>query len=67
MYSATVRHLMEEAINKDSGANDVYRLKLLDPFIGDLDLHQIHDGTLASFVAWRRQPVKVKRKSGKVR
>jgi len=63
---AATRYLMEEAINKDSGADDVYRLKLLDPFIGERDLHQIHDGTLASFVAWRRQPVKVKRKSGKV-
>ena len=34
--------------------------------IGDRELQQIHDGTLAPFVAWRRQPVKVKRKSGKV-
>ena len=63
---AATRYLMEEAIDKDSGGDDVYRLKLLDPFIGDRDLHQIHDGTLASFVAWRRQPVKVKRKSGKM-
>jgi len=63
---AATRYLMEEAINKDSGADDVYRLKLLDPFLGDYDLHQIHDGTLAPFIALRRQPVKVKRKSGKV-
>ena len=63
---AATRYLMEEAINKDSGADDVYRLKLLDAFLGDCDLHQIHDGTLAPFIAWRRQPVKVKRKSGKV-
>jgi hypothetical protein len=58
--------LLEEAINKDSGADDVYRLKLLDPFLGERDLHQIHDGTLTSFIAWRRQPVKVKRKGGQV-
>ena len=63
---AATRYLMEEAINKDSGADDVYRLKLLDPFLGERDLHQVHDGTLASFVAWRRQPVKVKRKSGSI-
>ena len=62
---AATRYLMEEAINKDSGADDVYRLKLLDPFLGDRDLHQIHDGTLAPFIAWRRQAVAVKRKSGK--
>jgi hypothetical protein len=52
--------------SKDSGADDVYRLKLLDLFLGEHNLHQIHDGTLASFIAWRRQPVKVKRKRGKV-
>ena len=63
---AATRYLLEEAIDKDSGADDVYRLKLLDPFLGERDLHQIHDGTLTSFIAWRRQPVKVKRKSGKV-
>jgi len=63
---AATRYLMEEAINKDSGADDVYRLKLLDQFLGDRDLHQIHDGTLAPFIAWRRQSVKAKRKSGKV-
>jgi hypothetical protein len=58
---AATRYLLEEAIDKDSGADDVYRLKLLDPFLGERDLHQIHDGTLTSFIAWRRQPVKVKR------
>jgi len=63
---AAIKYLLEEAIDKDSGADDVYRLKLLDPFLGERDLHQIHDGTLTSFIAWRRQPVKVKRKSGKV-
>jgi hypothetical protein len=35
-------------------------------FLGERDLHQRHDGTLTSFIAWRRQPVKVKRESGKV-
>jgi len=61
---AATKYLLEEAIDKDSGGEDVYRLKLLDPFIGERDLHQIHDWTLASFIDWRRQPVK--RKSGKV-
>ena len=55
---AAIKYLLEEAIDKDSGADDVYRLKLLDPFLGERDLHQIHDGTLTSFIAWRRQPVK---------
>jgi hypothetical protein len=42
------------------------RLKLPDRFLGERGLHEIHDGTLTPFIAWRRQPVKVKRKSGKV-
>jgi integrase len=63
---AATKYLLEEAIDKDSGADDVYRLKLLEPFLGERALHEIHDGTLAPFIAWRRQPVKVKRKSGKV-
>lgn len=63
---AATRYLLEEAIDKDSGADDVNRLKLLDPFLGERDLHQVHDGTLTPFIAWRRQPVKVKRKSDKV-
>ncbi len=63
---AATKYLIEEAIDKDSGADDVYRLKLFDPFLGERDLHQVHDGTLTPFIAWRRQPVKVKRKSGKV-
>ena len=66
LREAATRYLLEEASDKDSGADDVYRLKLLDPFLGEHNLHQIHDGTLASFIAWRRQPVKVKRKRGKV-
>src|SRR5207302_5926852 len=63
---AATKYLLEEAIDKDSGADDVYRLKLLDPFIGERALHQVHDGTLAPFIAWRRRPVEVKRKSGEV-
>jgi len=63
---AATKYLLEEAIDKDSGPDDVYRLKLLDPFLGERGLHEIHDGTLAPFIAWRRQPVKVKRKNGKV-
>ena len=63
---AATKYLLEEAIDKDSGADDVYRLKLLDPFLGERGLHEIHNGTLPSFIAWRRQSVKVKRKSGKV-
>src|SRR5262249_5300054 len=33
---------------------------------GDRALHEIHDGTLAPFITSRRQPVKVKRKSGRI-
>jgi hypothetical protein len=48
---AATRYLLEEAIDKDAGTDDIYRLKLLDPFLGERDLHQIHDGTLTSFIA----------------
>ena len=32
---AATRYLTEQAISKDSGADDVYQLKLLDQFLGD--------------------------------
>ena len=51
---AATRYLTEQAISKDSGADDVYGLTLLDQLLGDRDLHQSHDGTLAPFIAWRR-------------
>ena len=52
---AATKYLLEEAIDKDSGADDVYRLKLLDPFLGERGLHEIHNGTLPSFIAWRQR------------
>jgi integrase len=39
---------------KVSLENDMYMLKTLMPFIGKLTLDQIHDGTLASYVAHRK-------------
>jgi integrase len=62
---AATKYLLEEAIYKDSGKDDAYRLKALDAFIGELVLHEIHDATLAPFIEWRRHPVEVERKCGK--
>src|SRR5579871_1366460 len=62
---AATKYLLEEAIHKGS-ADDAYRLKILDRFLGDRPLKEVHDGTLAPFVRWREQPAEVKRKSGNV-
>jgi integrase len=41
--------------------DDAWHLRLLDPYIGDLDLKQVHMGSLQPFIAKRRQDgVKIK-------
>lgn len=46
---AATRYLIENE-NKSSIKTDAYHLQALDPFIGDIALDLIHDGTLASFI-----------------
>jgi len=46
---ASAKHLKEN-MHKRSIADDASRLKGLMPFIGDMPLHQIHDGTLSAYV-----------------
>jgi integrase len=46
------RYLAESA-NKRSVAVTAWHIRLLTSHIGDLDVHRIHDGTLASFVSDR--------------
>jgi integrase len=51
---AATKYLLENQ-DKASIENDARHLKQLDPFIGDLPMHQVHMGTLAPFIAARRQ------------
>jgi len=50
---AATKYLQEA--NKRSLARDAYCLKSLDPFIGDLDINQVHMGTLQSYIGIRRK------------
>jgi integrase len=44
---------LDESKNKRSVAATAWHIRLLIPYIGSLDVHQIHDGTLKPFVAER--------------
>jgi len=46
---AAAKHLKEN-MHKRSIADDASRLKGLMPFIGEMPLHQIHDGTLSAYI-----------------
>lgn len=50
---ASVKYLLDHQ-DKVSLENDIYLLETLMPFIGKLTLDQIHDGTLAPYVAHRK-------------
>ncbi len=58
---AAARYL-EENLHLATIADNALHLKQLDPFIGDLALNQVHDGTLAPFIA-KRQRIGVKNKT----
>jgi integrase len=50
---AAAKYLLDHQ-NKVSIASDIYHLERLMPFIGQLTLDQIHDGTLAAYVRERK-------------
>lgn len=52
--AAATKYLQDHA-HKRSIDDDAANLKSLDPFIGSLDLKEVHMGTLQSFVLQRRQ------------
>ena len=54
---AATRYL-EDYVYKRSIDRDAQALKLLDPYIGDLPLQQVHSGTLRRYITERRQTVK---------
>ncbi len=51
---AATKYLQEYA-HKRSIMDDAMHLKQLDPFIGDLELQQVHMGSLEKFIAQRRK------------
>jgi integrase len=51
--SAATKYL-EDYAHKKSIGDDAMHLKMLDPFIGDLDLRQVHMGALQDFIAKRK-------------
>lgn len=51
---AAMKYLLEHQ-HKRSVRSDVSRLKLLDPYIGDMYLESVHMGTLQPFIAARKK------------
>lgn len=51
--SAATKYL-EDYAHKKSIGDDAMHLRMLDPFIGDHDLRQMHMGALQDFVAKRK-------------
>jgi integrase len=58
---AATKYLTENQ-HKASVVSDAYMLKSLDPFIGDVSLSKLHDGTLQQYIDSRRV-AKIKSKS----
>lgn len=53
-FRTAATHYLNEFEHKKSIACDAQDLVLLDPYIGNLELRHIHDGTLAAFKKGRR-------------
>ena len=49
---AATKYLIEKE-DKPSVVSDAYMLKSLDPFIGDITLSKLHDGTLKEYISAR--------------
>jgi len=52
-FDAASAHYLSLHASKASIETEIFLLKGVMPFVGSLDLHQVHDGTLAPFVAAR--------------
>lgn len=51
---AATKYLQDYTQQKKSIGDDAIQLKMLDPMIGDLDLRQVHMGSLQPFIAKRK-------------
>jgi integrase len=61
LFKVAAAKYLRENLHKRSIADDASRLKRILPFVGDLPLHQVHDGTLAPYVAaCRKKGLKTK-------
>lgn len=54
-FRQAATHYLNENLHKKSIDCDAQDLGILDPFIGDMELRQVHDGTLAEFKSARRK------------
>ncbi len=57
-FREAATRFLREYMHKRSISRDAQALKLLDPFIGDLHLQQVHSGTLTRYVEVRSRKVK---------
>lgn len=57
-FREAATRFLRENMHKRSIGRDAQALKLLDPFIGDLNLQQVHSGTLSRYVEVRSRKVK---------
>lgn len=55
IFRQAATHYLNEHAHKKSIACDAQDLRALDPFIGDIELRHIHDGTLKPFIDERRK------------
>lgn len=53
-FRAAATKFLEDYAHKKSIGDDAIQLKMLVPLIGDLDLRQVHMGTLQEFIAKRK-------------
>lgn len=53
-FRAVATKYLQDHASKKSIKDDAVQLKRLDPFIGELELRQVHMGTLQEFIAKRR-------------
>lgn len=60
IFRQAATYYLEQNMFKESIERDAQDLALLDPFIGDLELRHVHDGTLEHFKSTRRTKDKVK-------
>lgn len=54
IFRAAATKYLRENQHKASLITDAYMLQSLDPYIGDLPLNKVHDGTLQPYIAARR-------------
>lgn len=57
-FREAATRFLEENMHKRSISRDAQALRLLEPYIGDMNLQQVHSGTLARYVRERSRKVR---------